>query len=97
MPAWVKGQSGNPKGRPSATEALAYHIRKLGGKNAKAYIQVLHRLAHDNTQPGPVQIKAVELLLDRGYGKTPQDLNLGQSASTGPLTIVHEHREGRNS
>lgn len=72
--AFKPGQSGNPNGRPRVGEALAEYVRSLGGPDARAYIDQLHALAtikHDN--PG-IRIKAIELLMDRGWGK-PTELH----------------------
>lgn len=63
-----KGQSGNPKGRPPQTQeqkdALA-EIRKLAPRAA----EVLEEMLNSDATPAPTRIKAVELILDRTYGK----------------------------
>lgn len=84
------GQSGNPKGRPKTGHSLAEYIRQLGGENGKLYVDKLHALAvepHDNIN---ARLTAIGLLLDRGFGKPPQDLNLQGKVDT-VTTVVHKH------
>jgi hypothetical protein len=62
------GVSGNPNGRPKQTQeerdALA-EIRKLAPRAA----EVLEEMLSSDATPAPTRIKAVELILDRTYGK----------------------------
>ena len=62
---FVRGQSGNPTGRPRLPAALK--------ERAQAYsvemIDTLHELATDKAQPGSVRVSAAIAVLDRGYGK----------------------------
>lgn len=60
------GESGNPSGRPKENAA----IKALAREHTETAIQVLATALSD---PDPrVQIKAAEVLLDRGYGKAAQ-------------------------
>ena len=62
------GRSGNPGGRPRRTQeerdALA-KIRELAPRAA----EVLEEMLDNDATPAPTRIKAVELILDRTYGK----------------------------
>jgi hypothetical protein len=71
------GRSGNPRGRPPTGTSVAEYIRQLGGENGKAYADKLHAIAvgeHDNVN---ARLTAIGILLERGFGKPPQDVNLG--------------------
>ena len=67
---WTAGKSGNPTGRPKQDPEL----KAL----AKAYTQeAVARLGHwlksDNAK---ASVMAAQVLLDRGYGKAPQEIDL---------------------
>lgn len=87
-----KGQSGNPAGRPPTGKSIAEYIRKLGGEDGKVYVDELHTLAtlpHDDPR---VRMMAIGLLLERGFGKPPQDVNVAGELKT-QTTVVHEYHD----
>ena len=62
------GVSGNPGGRPKRTQEerdALEDIRKLAPKAAL----VLEEMLENDSTPPPTRIKAVEMILDRTYGK----------------------------
>jgi hypothetical protein len=67
MTKWVKGQSGNPGGRPKVLGDL----RELARQHAPAAIKELVRLAR-NAKSETARVAAIRELLDRGYGKPGQ-------------------------
>jgi hypothetical protein len=84
------GNRANPKGRPPVGTSLAEYIRKLGGPDGKVYADKLHAIAvepHKNVQ---ARMTAIGILFDRGFGKTPQDVNLSGKVDT-VTTVVHKH------
>lgn len=91
-PPWKKGQSGNPKGRPPAGQSIAEYIRGLAGADGRVYVDQLHALAtlaHNNPM---IRVKALEVLMKRGWGDYPQSIDL--SASQGlPVRVIHEYHD----
>lgn len=74
-PAWKKGQSGNPNGRPklpSIRDAIA-RILADEADGRTALDEVLAALFARAKQGN---IRAAEVLLDRAYGKTTQHTDL---------------------
>jgi hypothetical protein len=78
------GQSGNPKGRPAKGTTIAECIRSLGGENGTPYLQRLHAIAFgDNVRAA---LSAIAVLLERGYGKVPQDLGADANADVSGMS-----------
>ena len=97
---WQPGQSGNPSGRPRGTRDLAGYVLETtdGGKELIDSLLSIARgvLPHVAVQQGsrprkdqqvrPAdQLKAIEMLLDRGFGRSPQQLDIAHSVSDRPL------------
>ena len=97
---WQPGQSGNPSGRPKGTRDLAGYVLETtdGGKELVDALLCLARgvLPNISVQEGsrprkdqqvrPAdQLKAIERLLDRGFGRSPQQLDIAYSVSNRPL------------
>jgi len=59
------GQSGNPSGRPKKHHALTEKARE----HAETAIEVLTKIAEDETAPAAARISACNILLDRAFGK----------------------------
>ena len=99
LTAWKPGQSGNPSGRPKGTRDLAGYVLETtdGGKEL---VDALLSLARGIMPIVPVQegsrprkdqqvrpadqLKAIEMLLDRGFGRSPQQLDVAHNVSRGP-------------
>ena len=97
---WQPGQSGNPSGRPKGIRDLAGYVLETtdGGKEL---VDALLSLARGIMPNMPVQegsrprkdqqvrpadqLKAIEMLLDRGFGRSPQQLDVAHSVSGQPL------------
>ena len=97
---WKPGQSGNPSGRPRGTRDLAGYVLETtdGGKELVDSLVSLARgiMPNVSVQEGsrprkdqqvrPAdQLKAIEMLLDRGFGRSPQQLDIAHSVSDRPL------------
>ena len=97
---WKPGQSGNPSGRPRGTRDLAGYVLEAtgGGKELVDSLLSIARGVMPNVtvregsrprkdqQVRPAdQLKAIEMLLDRGFGRSPQQLDIAHSVSDRPL------------
>ena len=84
MPRFQPGQSGNPKGRPPGGTSLAERLRAKCGDDGGALVDKLYNIAMDDEQPTRLQIDAAKVLLERGFGKPPQEVHV----KTGGLSDV---------
>ena len=97
---WQPGQSGNPSGRPRGTRDLAGYVLETtdGGKELVDALLSIARGVMPNVpvqkgsrprkdqQVRPAdQLKAIEMLLDRGFGRSPQQLDIAHNVSDRPL------------
>ena len=97
---WKPCQSGNPSGRPKGTRDLAGYVLETtdGGKELVDALVSIARGVMPNVpvqegsrprkdqQVRPAdQLKAIEMLLDRGFGRSPQQLDVAHSVSDRPL------------
>ena len=97
---WQPGQSGNPSGRPKGTRDLAGYVLETtdGGKElVDALVSIAKGVMpnvavqegsrprkNQHVRPAD-QLKAIEMLLDRGFGRSPQQLDVAHSVSNRPL------------
>ena len=97
---WQPGQSGNPSGRPRGTRDLTSYVLETtdGGKELVDALLSIARgvmpylAAQEGTRPRKDQqvrpadqLKAIEMLLDRGFGRSPQQLDIAHSVTDRPL------------
>ena len=97
---WQPGQSGNPSSRPKGTRDLAGYVLETtdGGKELvdalvsisrgvmpNVPVQADSRPRKDQQVRPADQLKAIEMLLDRGFGRSPQQLDIAHSVSARPL------------
>ena len=78
------GHSGNPKGRPPGGTSLAERIRAKCGHDGATLVDLLYGIAADEEQPTRLRIDAAKVLLERGFGKPPQEVHV----KTGGLSDV---------
>lgn len=76
---FVKGQSGNPNGRPKATQEQRDALEAVRALAPEAS-EVLHLLMTDEKTPAAVRLRAVTEVLDRTYGKAEQPVKVEDSA-----------------
>ena len=97
---WQPGQSGNPSGRPKDTRDLAGYVLETTD-SGKELVDALVSIARGTMPNVPVQkgsrprkdqqvrpadqLKAIDMLLDRGFGRSPQQLDIAHSVTNRPL------------
>ena len=67
-----KGQSGNPSGRPKLPEEVRDRARSLSIEA----LETLAAIMKDTEAPPSARVAAANVILDRGYGKPPQSLDV---------------------
>ena len=102
---WQPGQSGNPSGRPRGTRDLAGYVLGAtdGGKELVDSLLSIARGVMPNVpvqedsrprkdrQVRPAdQLKAIEMLLDRGFGRSPQQLDIAHSVTERPFANLSD-------
>jgi hypothetical protein len=86
-PRWKKGESGNPNGRPRKLPELSKLMADILGdeKNGLTTAERILKAIEAKALKG--DIKAAEMLLDRGYGK-PKQTQETNITSSDPLVII---------
>jgi hypothetical protein len=80
--AWRPGQSGNPGGRPK----VSAEIRELARQHGSQAIERLVALMHSKNES--VAVRAAEALLDRGYGRPMQGVELSEQEARPKHTAI---------
>ncbi len=70
--AWVKGQTGNPGGRPKGVK----EVQDLARRYTTDAIQTLADICASTAATPSARVAAAEVLLDRGWGKAAQKIEL---------------------
>lgn len=68
------GQSGNPGGRPK----VVAHVRELAREHTDLAIRTLAEIC-ESADKDSARVAAATALLDRGYGKPPQEVSIDVS------------------
>ena len=94
---FAKGNAANPNGRPkrdvppserTRRKNEAQDVRALARAEGEASLQLLVKVRDDETAKMSVRVAAANSLLDRGFGKAPQAVEV-----TGDQVAVHVDRD----
>jgi len=92
---WARGQSGNRDGRPRLLYRKMLRAARQAGPQA---VQTLREIMADGTAPPSARIAAATALLDRGFGKPREHIELaGESGGAAMLQIQIVNPESHES
>jgi hypothetical protein len=87
---WHKGMaSPNPRGRPKQPKTVA-EVRALAQEKTAAMIEVLGRVALNPKAPFAARVAAASQILDRGWGKPHQSMDINHGAKDGLAALLEE-------
>lgn len=69
---FVKGQSGNPGGRPKAVLSDGRNLTEVAREHTRQAVETLAEVMLDASSPPAARIAAASSLLDRGWGRPAQ-------------------------
>lgn len=78
---WQKGVSGNPGGRSKTTKQLAKLAREYTDEALATVVSIMR----DEGNKPIDRLRAADIILDRGYGKAKQKIELEDAALAGPV------------
>lgn len=89
------GRSGNPRGRP----ARHLDVVDLAREHTEAAIATLATIMQDTAVPASARVSAATAILDRGWGRAPQALDVTQrlTAAEEFEAILQELQIGRRA
>lgn len=74
---FLPGVSGNPNGRPNGRSIAQGQLKKLCREFTSEIIENTLSIMRNVNEPGSTRIQAMQMLLDRGYGKAVQQVETG--------------------
>ena len=74
--SWKKGQSGNPAGLTSRQRQYVQDVKAACRKHSGRSVRTLAKALNAKDCPWPSKIQAASILLDRGYGKPSQTIDV---------------------
>jgi hypothetical protein len=88
--SWKPGQSGNPSGRPKGRQSDI--LARTAKQRAELYVDqafnLLSKAVRDKDSPMAARVSAANAILDRAYGKAPQDVNVRGSVEYHIISLL---------
>lgn len=86
---WIKGQSGNPSGRPKRSLEIQRLFQERSEEAADYFIQVMR----DENEKTENRMKAGQIMLERGFGKPGQSVIEEDIADKPPSQMTTQELE----
>jgi hypothetical protein len=100
--SFQKGKSGNPGGKPKnpakvVERKILADIKALAREYARDAIDTLNSVMKDPKAPPAARVSAASIILDRGYGKAPQSVDVKGDVTLTLEQLVLQAREIREN
>jgi hypothetical protein len=76
---FVKGQSGNPTGRPKVLLPDGRSLQDVAREYTISAVETLVGVMTNEEAPHAAQVSAASAILDRGWGKPRQEVDAGEN------------------
>lgn len=88
-----KGESGNPKGRPKYLLADGRSLAELARTHTETAIEALVTVLGSKEETGSARVSAATAILDRGWGRPKQEIDLGEETTDALADIILARRK----
>ena len=89
---FVKGQSGNPGGRPAAVLEDGRKVADVARGHTIEAIDTLAMIMRDDKQAGAARVSAASAILDRAWGRPKQDLGIEMKSDEATASLLEQAR-----
>ena len=96
-PRWKKGETGNPNGRPKKLPALDLIMANVMGQEKDGITAAEAIIMKLREQAAKGDIKAAQLLLERAYGKSKQNIDITMQGEKVTVPTIIFTKENNNN
>jgi len=85
--AFEKGKSGNPNGRPKVLLPDGRSLSDIAKAHTAKAIETLVEIMEDEDAPHSAKVSAINSILDRGWGRPAQSIQVGGDPDGVPVQV----------